>query len=112
MLASRLSGPDDRRAETGRRTLSLRRRPAKQPESAENESGIWSASSPKRTVRLRKPAEKRTPRRRASTGAHNRDALFYGFMKSMETYEKTVDAKTILILTTEGELLKYFERVR
>ena len=44
--------------------------------------------------------------------AHNRDASFYGFMKSMETYEKTVDAKTILILTTQGELLKYFERAR
>jgi modulator of FtsH protease HflC len=44
--------------------------------------------------------------------AHSRDASFYGFMKSMETYEKTVDAKTILILTTQGELLKYFERAR
>lgn len=44
--------------------------------------------------------------------AHNRDASFYGFMKSMETYEKTVDAKTILILTTQGELLRYFERAR
>lgn len=44
--------------------------------------------------------------------AHTRDASFYGFMKSMETYEKTVDAKTILILTTQGELLRYFERAR
>jgi membrane protease subunit HflC len=44
--------------------------------------------------------------------AHNRDASFYAFMKSMEAYEKTVDSKTILILTTQGELLRYFERVR
>jgi membrane protease subunit HflC len=44
--------------------------------------------------------------------AHNRDASFYAFMKSMEAYEKTVDSKTILILTTQGELLKYFERAR
>lgn len=44
--------------------------------------------------------------------AHSRDASFYGFMKSMETYEKAVDSKTILILTTQGELLRYFERVR
>ncbi len=44
--------------------------------------------------------------------AHNRDASFYAFTKSMETYEKSVDSKTILILTTQGELLKYFERAR
>jgi hypothetical protein len=30
----------------------------------------------------------------------------------METYESAVDAKTILILTTNGELLKYLERPR
>lgn len=44
--------------------------------------------------------------------AHNRDAAFYAFTKSMETYESAVDAKTILILTTNGELLKYLERPR
>jgi membrane protease subunit HflC len=44
--------------------------------------------------------------------AHNRDASFYAFTKSLETYEKAVDPKTILILTTEGELLRYFERAR
>ena len=42
--------------------------------------------------------------------AHNRDKAFYAFTKSMETYESAVDAKTILILTTKGELLKYLER--
>ncbi len=44
--------------------------------------------------------------------AHNRDPAFYAFTKSMETYESAVDAKTILILTTNGELLKYLERTR
>jgi modulator of FtsH protease HflC len=44
--------------------------------------------------------------------ANNRDAAFYAFTKSMETYESSVDAKTILILTTSGELLKYLERPR
>jgi membrane protease subunit HflC len=44
--------------------------------------------------------------------AHNRDASFYAFTKSMEAYEKTVDARTVLILTTDGELLRYFERAR
>jgi membrane protease subunit HflC len=44
--------------------------------------------------------------------AHNRDAAFYAFTKSMEAYESAVDAKTILILTTNGELLKYLERPR
>jgi membrane protease subunit HflC len=44
--------------------------------------------------------------------ANNRDAAFYAFTKSMEAYESAVDAKTILILTTSGELLKYLERPR
>ena len=44
--------------------------------------------------------------------ANNRDAAFYAFTKSMEAYESAVDAKTILILTTNGELLKYLERPR
>ena len=49
---------------------------------------------------------------RIYASAHNRDAAFYAFTKSMETYENAVDAKTILILTTNGELLKYLERPR
>jgi membrane protease subunit HflC len=44
--------------------------------------------------------------------AHSRDASFYSFTKSMEAYEQAVDPKTILILTTQGELLRYFERPR
>jgi membrane protease subunit HflC len=44
--------------------------------------------------------------------AHNRDASFYAFTKSMETYEQAVDPKTILILSTQGELLRFLERTR
>jgi membrane protease subunit HflC len=44
--------------------------------------------------------------------AYNRDASFYAFMKSMETYERGVDAKTILILTTKGELLRHLQRAQ
>jgi modulator of FtsH protease HflC len=44
--------------------------------------------------------------------ANNRDPAFYAFTKSMEAYETAVDAKTILILSTNGELLKYLERPR
>ncbi|HXK61385.1 MAG TPA: protease modulator HflC [Acidobacteriota bacterium] len=39
--------------------------------------------------------------------AYSRDAGFYAFMKSMETYERTVDPKSVLILTTDSELLRY-----
>ena len=44
--------------------------------------------------------------------AYNRDPSFYSFMKSMETYEKGVDGKTILILTTKGDLLKHIQRAQ
>ena len=43
-------------------------------------------------------------------GAYNRDADFYAFMKSLETYEQTMDPTTILILGTDSELLKYLEQ--
>jgi membrane protease subunit HflC len=44
--------------------------------------------------------------------AHGRDADFYGFVKSLETYEKTIDPKTYFILSTDSELLKYLQRPR
>ncbi len=43
-------------------------------------------------------------------GAYNRDADFYAFTKSMETYELTMDPTTIFILGTDNELLKYLEQ--
>ena len=42
--------------------------------------------------------------------AYNRDAAFYAFMKSMETYESGVDSSTTLVLTTKGDLFKYLVR--
>ncbi len=42
--------------------------------------------------------------------AYSRDADFYAFTKSMETYELTMDPTTIFILGTDNELLKYLEQ--
>ena len=39
--------------------------------------------------------------------AHGRDPEFYAFTKSLETYERTMDAKTVFILGTDSELLKF-----
>ncbi len=44
------------------------------------------------------------------SGAYDRDADFYAFTKSMETYERTMDPTTIFILGTDSELLKYLEQ--
>jgi membrane protease subunit HflC len=41
--------------------------------------------------------------------AYNRDADFYAFVKSLETYELTADASSILILTTDSDLLKFLK---
>jgi len=42
--------------------------------------------------------------------AYNRDVNFYTFMKSLETYERTMDSKSIFILTTDSDLLRYLKR--
>ena len=39
--------------------------------------------------------------------AYTRDASFYAFMKSMETFETAIDPSTLLILSTESELFQY-----
>jgi len=41
--------------------------------------------------------------------AYNRDPNFYAFLKSMETYELTADANSILILTTDSDLLRFMK---
>ncbi len=41
--------------------------------------------------------------------AYEKDAEFYAFMKSLETLEKTIDSKSVLVLSTESELLKYLK---
>ena len=44
--------------------------------------------------------------------AYNRDADFYAFTKSLETYEQTMDASTLFILGTDSELLRFLEGTR
>jgi membrane protease subunit HflC len=39
--------------------------------------------------------------------AYNRDPDFYRFLKSMGTLEKSFDKETVLVLSTDSELLKY-----
>jgi membrane protease subunit HflC len=43
--------------------------------------------------------------------AYNRDPDFYSFVKTLETYEKTLDEKTWLILTTDSDYLKYLKEL-
>lgn len=44
--------------------------------------------------------------------AYNRDPEFYAFIKSLETYELTADASTIMILTTDSDLLRFLKAQR
>ena len=44
--------------------------------------------------------------------AYSRDADFYAFTKSLETYEQTMDPETFFILGTDSDLLKYLEQTR
>ena len=44
--------------------------------------------------------------------AYNRDPEFYRFLKTMGTLEASVDAETVLVLSTEGDLLRYLDAPR
>ena len=44
--------------------------------------------------------------------AYNRDADFYAFTKSLETYELTMDPSTFFILGTDSELLRFLQQPR
>ena len=44
--------------------------------------------------------------------ANGRDADFYAFVKSLETYERSLDPNTVMILDSGSELLKYLGRTR
>ena len=44
--------------------------------------------------------------------AYNRDPEFYRFLKTMETYRETMDENTLLVLTTDGEFLRYLKASR
>ena len=44
--------------------------------------------------------------------AYNRDPRFYQFVKTLETWERTLDKDTRLILSTDSEFLRYIESSR
>ena len=44
--------------------------------------------------------------------AYNKDPEFYRFLKTMEVYRTTIGADTLLMLSTEGEFLRYLEKAR
>jgi membrane protease subunit HflC len=44
--------------------------------------------------------------------AYGRDAEFYRFLKSMGTLETSIDAETVLVLSTDGDLLRYMNTPR
>ncbi len=41
--------------------------------------------------------------------AYNKDAGFYSFLKTLETYKNTIDGQTTIILTTDSEYLQYLK---
>ena len=44
--------------------------------------------------------------------AYNRDPEFYRFLKSMSTLEESFDSETLLLLSTDSELLRYLNEAR
>ena len=44
--------------------------------------------------------------------AYNRDPEFYKFLKTMETYEQTMDEESTLILSTESDFFKFLDNIR
>jgi membrane protease subunit HflC len=44
--------------------------------------------------------------------AYNRDPEFYRFLKTMEVYLTTLEEDTTLLLSTDGEFLRYLERAK
>lgn len=46
------------------------------------------------------------------TRAYSRDPEFYRFLKSMETLKQSFDPETLLLLSTEGDLLRYLNTAR
>ncbi len=44
--------------------------------------------------------------------AYSRDSDFYAFVKSLETYERIIDARTFFVVGTDSDLLKYLRTPR
>lgn len=45
-------------------------------------------------------------------GAYSRDPEFYAFTQTLKTYRETFDRNTWLILSTDGDLLKYLQKAQ
>jgi len=43
--------------------------------------------------------------------AYNKDPEFFSFLKTLETYNNTVDKDTVIFLTTDGEYFKYLDQI-
>ncbi|MCK5083039.1 MAG: protease modulator HflC, partial [Candidatus Omnitrophica bacterium] len=43
--------------------------------------------------------------------AYNKDPEFYSFMKTLETYRKTINDQTTLMLTTDNDFYRYLNGV-
>lgn len=44
--------------------------------------------------------------------AYNNDAYFYSFLKTLETYRKTIDEKSTIILTTDSDYYRYLKGLK
>ena len=44
--------------------------------------------------------------------AYNKDPAFYSFLKTLETYRKTIDEKSTIILTTDSDYYKYLKGLK
>jgi membrane protease subunit HflC len=44
--------------------------------------------------------------------AYNKDAEFYRFLKTIETFQETMDEDTLLVLTTDGDFLRYLGKAK
>jgi len=42
--------------------------------------------------------------------AYGKDPEFYSFLKTLDTYKKTLNKNTWLILTTDSDYLKYLKK--
>ena len=98
-----------------RKRIAARYRSEGQGEAARirGERGARSSEDPVRgpTARLRSSGERPTRRPlRFYAAAYNRDASFYAFMKSLETYERTADPNSFFILTTDSSLLRFLKK--
>lgn len=49
---------------------------------------------------------------RIYASAYNKDPEFYRFLKTMEVYKETMDGETLLMLSSEGEFLRYLGKSR